>query len=158
MGAFLEEAKIATHSTKICSIVEGLKKSIINLQKKDTSYHFLEEPPKPKIPKPISREEGLHLFDMDELEVARQLTLPIFEDFSKIKTTELFGQPWAKSSLHHLCPNVLNMIDKFNRISRWIPTTVLREQNPKNRVKMLNKHVLIAQHLKDLANYHILQA
>ena len=115
--------------------------------------------------------------------------LQIFEDFSKIKTTELFGQPWAKSSLHHLCPNVLNMIDKFvtpvfellsfsilkrfNRISRWIPTTVLREQNPKNRVKMLNKHVLIAQvntpmlvrpldsflqHLKDLANYHILQA
>ena len=40
ISAFLEEAKIATHSTKICSIVEGLKKSIINLVRKFASRLF----------------------------------------------------------------------------------------------------------------------
>ena len=47
------------------------------------------------------------LFDLDEMEVARQLTLPLFELYSRIKPAELFNQAWNSPKLRHRSPNVV---------------------------------------------------
>lgn len=47
------------------------------------------------------------LFDIDETEAARQLTLPLFELYARIKPAELFNQAWNSAKLRHRSPNVV---------------------------------------------------
>ena len=47
---------------------------------------------------------GLEFNDIDELELARQLTLISFDHYSRIERVELLSQAWAKRQ--HMAPNL----------------------------------------------------
>jgi hypothetical protein len=77
------------------------------------------------------------IHDIDELELARQLTLVDFEIFRRIKVppprdgavpcaaltfpavcqpSELLNQAWSKPHLRHRAPNVTLLTDRFNKV------------------------------------------
>ncbi len=68
-------------------------------------YHFHTPPPAVLPLRQPSASIG-SILDVDELEAARQLTLPLFELYSKIRPVELFGQAWNNPKLKDRAPNV----------------------------------------------------
>lgn len=51
-------------------------------------------------------------------EVARQLTLIEFDIFRSIKAGECLAQNWAKKDKQTKAPNILRMIQRFNKVSQ----------------------------------------
>eukprot|EP01098_Paradermamoeba_levis_P016727 TRINITY_DN9231_c0_g1_i1.p1 TRINITY_DN9231_c0_g1~~TRINITY_DN9231_c0_g1_i1.p1 ORF type:complete len:652 (-),score=199.83 TRINITY_DN9231_c0_g1_i1:128-2083(-) len=119
---------------------------------------FSADPPEPKVPVRTIFSSNLTLFDVDEEEIARQLTLVEFEIYSSIKASELLNQSWNKPKLKHRSPNVLQMIARFNDLSNWVTATILKEERLKSRARMWAKLIKIAEHCHNLNNFNSLMA
>ncbi|KAJ3450892.1 ras guanine nucleotide exchange factor i-related [Anaeramoeba flamelloides] len=119
------------------------------------SKSAIEIPPEPKVPKNIFN-KNLSLFDIDELEIARQITLIDFEIFSQIKPAELLNCAWSKPKLKHRAKNVLELIERFNEMSQWVATKIIQRERVRDRVKILTKFIMIANHLFKLNNFNSL--
>lgn len=118
---------------------------------------FNEDPPEPKVPKNIFS-LYLDLFDVDEEEIARQLTLIDFEIYSSIKMSELLNQSWNKPKLRHRSPNVIRMINRFNETNLWVATSILRQEKIRDRTRTMAKFIRIADYLKQLNNFNTTMA
>ncbi|KAJ6242312.1 ras guanine nucleotide exchange factor i-related [Anaeramoeba flamelloides] len=139
-------------------LMEILKKSIKNLRKGDNKEKSNNQtPPEPKVPKNIFR-KSLTLFDIDEEEIARQISLIDFEIFSKIRPAELLNCAWSKDKLKHRAKNVLKMTNRFNAMSEWAATLIIQPERVRQRVKVLKKFINIAQHLYQLNNFNSLMS
>ncbi|KAJ3450658.1 ras guanine nucleotide exchange factor i-related [Anaeramoeba flamelloides] len=114
-----------------------------------------EPPPEPKVPKNIFS-KNLKLFDIDEIEIARQITLIDFEIFSQIKPAELLNCAWSKDKLKHRAKNVLHFILRFNQLSNWFSKLILDHEKVKVRAKVLTKVINIAERLYQLNNFNSL--
>lgn len=88
---------------------------------------------------------NLDFYDIDDEELARQLTLIEFEIFVNIKPSELLNQSWNKPKLRHRAPNVTALIERFNRVSVWCATMIVSEIRLKNRVRAVNKFLRITK-------------
>ncbi|KAM9975029.1 hypothetical protein ACTFIW_008503 [Dictyostelium discoideum] len=102
----------------------------------------------------LSSSKNLEFNDIDEFEIAKQLTLIEFENFRRIKPIDLL----TCVDLKHKTPHITNIMERFNNISTWVSTTIVRGENLKNRVKIMNKFIKIAEHLKNLNNFNSLTA
>ena len=87
----------------------------------------------------------ISVVNLNPIELARQLTLISFNFFRKIKFSELFGQPWSKQSLHHRCPNLMNNISFFNKITVWVMKSILSSTNINERSEVYLRFIQIAQ-------------
>eukprot|EP00485_Elphidium_margaritaceum_P004083 CAMPEP_0202689252 /NCGR_PEP_ID=MMETSP1385-20130828/4554_1 /ASSEMBLY_ACC=CAM_ASM_000861 /TAXON_ID=933848 /ORGANISM="Elphidium margaritaceum" /LENGTH=654 /DNA_ID=CAMNT_0049344363 /DNA_START=23 /DNA_END=1987 /DNA_ORIENTATION=- len=85
--------------------------------------------------------------------IAQQITLMDFNCFKAIAQRELCGQAWKKKDREERAPNVMAMINQFNRVSRWVQCVVLQQRNRKKRAKCMEKLIRIAMHLKKLRNF-----
>eukprot|EP01133_Synstelium_polycarpum_P008966 gene8966-10516_t len=94
----------------------------------------------------------------DELFVAQQLTLREFDTFKRIQPVEFLNQAWNKPKLQYKAPNLLKMIDRFNKVSIAVSTAILSQPKLKARVKLIGRLIKITQHLRDLNNFHLLTA
>eukprot|EP00026_Physarum_polycephalum_P002714 Phypoly_transcript_02722.p1 GENE.Phypoly_transcript_02722~~Phypoly_transcript_02722.p1 ORF type:complete len:821 (+),score=152.14 Phypoly_transcript_02722:35-2497(+) len=110
-------------------------------------------PPDPKIPKNIFS-LYLDLFDVDEEEIARQMTLIDFEIYESIKMSELLNQSWNKAKLRHRSPNVIRMINRFNDVSHWVVTSILRVEKIRDRARTMAKLVRVGDFLFKLNNFN----
>lgn len=99
----------------------------------------------------FSRRPIASMHDMDETEIARQLTLIVFSAFSHIKMTELYKSNWTS-------PNVSFLIDFFNKISAWVATSIVLDPKLSSRAKLMEKHILVAKKLKEMNSFHMLTA
>jgi len=107
----------------------------------------------------------ISIFDYDEEEIARQLTIREFTLYREIKSPELlnqvrrtsesvssftkalnflFTQAWNKEKLHPKAFNVLQMIKKFNEASMWVVSLILEPTKVKHRAKRWEALVKIA--------------
>jgi hypothetical protein len=102
--------------------------------------------------------DSISLFDMEELEVAKQLTLRTWEIYSKFQPLEFFKTAWSKPSTWHLSPNLLAAINFFNHVSLWVGTMIVTTEKVRERAKLMNRCVKIAQHLREMNNYQLLMA
>jgi hypothetical protein len=119
---------------------------------------FQEDPPEPKVPKSIFT-LSLDLFDVDDEEIARQITLMDFEIYSSIKLSELLNQSWNKPKLRHRSPNVIRMINRFNEMSQWVASSILRQEKIRDRTRIMAKFIRIADYLlKPLNNFNTTMA
>ena len=100
----------------------------------------------------------MSILDIDELEAARQLTLPLFDMYSKIRPVELFGQAWNNVKTKDRSPHVCQVIDYFNRVAQWTACLILSESALNNRVKLMRSVITLAQRLRELNNYHLMTA
>lgn len=70
---------------------------------------------------------------------ACQNTLKDYQIFIKIKLEDLY---YGK---HQSSPNVKALIDRFNSLSSFVATTILRSTDRKQRSSILSKHIQIIE-------------
>ncbi|KAJ6249910.1 ras guanine nucleotide exchange factor i-related [Anaeramoeba flamelloides] len=126
-------------------------------QKNKKGHIFYDPPPEPKLPKTIFSPK-LNLFDVDPEEIARQITLIEYNIYEKIKPSELLKLAWSSPKLRHRSPNVIQMIHRFNLISGWVATAILKGERVKERGKSLRWFINIASHCRKLNNFNGLMA
>lgn len=125
----------------------------------DTKYTFgNEEIPKPILPQlkgeSLSSVPKLSLLDFHSEELARQLTLIEFNLYKNMKPWEFFNQAWSKSSKEIDSPNVLKMIKRFNVVSLWVSTEIVKTENLKDRIGVLCKFLELADKCRSLNNFN----
>lgn len=113
--------------------------------------------PDPKVPNNIFS-PNLKLSDVDEEEIARQLTLIEFPIFARIQPSELLNQAWSQKHLKHRAPYVTAMITRFNVVSNWVAHSILKMEKLRDRVRMYTRFIKIAEHLRNLNNFQTFQA
>jgi hypothetical protein len=98
--------------------------------------------------------------EWNEKEVAKQLTMWTHELFKKIKPSECFGKGWSKGEeyANEKAPNVWQMIQRFNQVSTWVATEIVKQDALKQRVKIVKKLLQIAQHCRELNNFETAMA
>ncbi|GAM22778.1 hypothetical protein SAMD00019534_059530 [Acytostelium subglobosum LB1] len=136
----------------------ALMKSLTKVEKQPASkLKFNDKTPEPIVPRNIFS-QNLSIYDIDEEEIARQMTLIEFEIYKRIKPPELLNQSWNKVKLKHRAPNVLKMIDRFNNVSMWVATMIIETPKVKARARMMTRFIKIADHLRLMNNFNSLMA
>lgn len=87
-------------------------------------------------------------------ELARQLTLYDSELFRRIVASELLNKNWTSSKSSVTAPNVLALIERFNEVSFWVATSILNENRPGKRRKVVEQMLLLATEFQTLNNFH----
>jgi hypothetical protein len=150
------------------SQVKQLRNSVNKLLKKknsideDKSYVFGVNPPEPKVPRNIFS-PCLNLTHIDEIEIARQLTLIEFNIFCQIVPTELLNKAWNDPDQKHKAPHIIEMLKRFDDVVNWVVTTINTSVDNTNKKintksRMIEKYIKIAENLKTLKNYQTLFA
>mmetsp|Transcript_68 Transcript_68/g.79 ORF Transcript_68/g.79 Transcript_68/m.79 type:complete len:516 (-) Transcript_68:40-1587(-) len=103
---------------------------------------------------PKSLDGPLNILDLDPLEVARQLTLIEYEMYNKIQPKECLDQCWNKDGKETRAPHIVELIDRFNKRSRWVVTCVVTEEDTATRSKLITHFVAISKCCKELNNYN----
>eukprot|EP00013_Stygamoeba_regulata_P020832 CAMPEP_0177646488 /NCGR_PEP_ID=MMETSP0447-20121125/9799_1 /TAXON_ID=0 /ORGANISM="Stygamoeba regulata, Strain BSH-02190019" /LENGTH=664 /DNA_ID=CAMNT_0019149021 /DNA_START=429 /DNA_END=2423 /DNA_ORIENTATION=- len=96
----------------------------------------------------------LTFMDISPVELARQITLLDFAQFSKIRPQELYRCSWTKANKHAASPNVMALTERFNKTTFWVATEILTTVNPKSRVEALKNFIQIGEQFLALRNYH----
>jgi len=82
----------------------------------------------------------MDILNLDSKEVARQLTLLDWDIFEKLKPSEFLNKAWSHPILKKLkAENVLNMIHRFNDLSKWTIFSILNYPVLKKKSKRICK-------------------
>jgi len=111
---------------------------------------FTNPPPKPIVP----TKANPGLLDLHPVELARQLTLNEIEIFRKIRPNECLGLAWSKKDGDTKAPNVKMMIERFNMVSGWVASEVLKPSEQKARVEAITHFIQVANECKKLNNFN----
>eukprot|EP00003_Mantamonas_plastica_P006182 TRINITY_DN1500_c2_g1_i7.p1 TRINITY_DN1500_c2_g1~~TRINITY_DN1500_c2_g1_i7.p1 ORF type:complete len:257 (+),score=102.48 TRINITY_DN1500_c2_g1_i7:166-936(+) len=111
----------------------------------------MEVAPEPKVPKNIFS-PSLALADIDEEEVARQLTILEFKYFERVETSEFLNESWENARLKHRAPNLIFILEYGRNFTNWIALQILESmKGSKGKAKLYSKFLKIADLL--LENY-----
>eukprot|EP01137_Pigoraptor_chileana_P018610 Opistho-2@78357 len=125
---------------------------------KQKKFVFDSKAPQPILPPENMRSpERVSFLDIDPLEIARQLTLIEFGLFASIQPKECLDLAWTKSN-RELAPGILGMIERSNKVSNWVATEVLKDESLKNRIKIVQHIVNIADKCRSLNNFNCVMA
>ncbi|EFC35485.1 rasGEF domain-containing protein [Naegleria gruberi] len=108
----------------------------------------------PKVPMQKIFCETLSLDDIDEEEIARQLTLYEYDLFVAIGLEELMSFGWKRLKFKHRCPNINKLLIHFENVTKWISFSICKPKS-KNPIK---RCISICEHLKKLNNFNTLKA
>ena len=138
--------------------VQAVRNAMLRWARGDTRlYQIREAPPAPILPS-LSKQRGYRLRDFDPVELARQITLPLFHVYSRIEARELFSQPWSSPKHQHKCPHVMQMITMYNELATRVATSIVLKATPKQRAKVMGLWLDVCVALQGLQNYHSLSA
>eukprot|EP01104_Vermistella_antarctica_P020370 TRINITY_DN8699_c0_g1_i1.p1 TRINITY_DN8699_c0_g1~~TRINITY_DN8699_c0_g1_i1.p1 ORF type:complete len:1154 (-),score=234.84 TRINITY_DN8699_c0_g1_i1:170-3631(-) len=156
ISQMIDKALVDSEGSRISQVVTGVKTALVRMKNGGNEYIYSGTAPAPKMPKHLTAITPI--LDIDSLEVARQLTKGMVEPYSKLKMTEFFHQCWSKESTQHQCPNLMTLINHFNQTASFVPSLILAQRTLKERVKHMVMLINVAQHLKELNNFHTLTA
>ncbi len=109
----------------------------------EAETQFNSDPPRPLCT--VDNTAGLELGEVETLELARQITLMEFTLYRSIRPWECLGQAWTKkASRDEKAPNIMAMIHRFNQVSRWVSTEILKHESLKKRTAVLERFIQIA--------------
>ena len=92
---------------------------------------------------------------LNPIEVARQLTLVDYEIFSSIRATECLKKAWTKKDRRDAeAPHIWRMIQRFEHLTEWIATQIVRQRSMEDRVLVYEWAVELAAELHTLDNFH----
>ncbi|EGC38782.1 hypothetical protein DICPUDRAFT_96796 [Dictyostelium purpureum] len=118
-------------------------------------------PPEPKVPKNIFSPQ-LTLLHIDELEIARQMTLVESKLFGNIPPPEFMVRVVGYGEFQYnmaTSPNLMTFLNRATDVSRWVVHTVLQEsRDKKNKMKMLDKFIKTTECLRQLCNFQTLHS
>ena len=142
----------AVNTIKPSYPVGGTLESIMNRQV-NGEFAKAKEPVFAKQPKAFfPKNNNFTLLDLNPLEVARQMTLIETKLFRNIAPNECNGLAWSKKDAKERSPNILKMINRFNQVSDWVVTEIVKPDNPKQRTETLSMFIEIAARCESLNN------
>ncbi len=89
--------------------------------------------------------------------IAEQMTMSEHEIFRAITPSECFNQNWMKKSAG-LSPNIIELITRFNKLSRWVAYEVCVLPDPRDRRVMLEKLIAVAQSCREVRAFGMVMA
>ena len=95
-----------------------------------------------------------YIFDYSDEEIARNLTLISYKMMSAIDINELWNNNFSKKEKYTKAPNVMKLIDRFDKLIRFIIEDICSYETNKTRAKLITKWANIAKRCKDLHNYN----
>ena len=121
----------------------------------------LLSPPAPLVPRAPPPGRELKLSDINPLELARQLTIEDFDQYSLLPVDEMMKRAVdAKRNLHlsaeskdPFFPNVSTIIGHSNVVSSWAVRTILSSRDPKQRANIVKYFIQTAWEARQLNNF-----
>ena len=101
---------------------------------------------------PENKSETFDIFSWDPIEIARQITLFTQYLYRNIGCQELLLGGWTKSDKMEKSPNVSQLIIRFNKISKWIMEEILSYDSSKDRAKVIQIFITVAEELRKMHN------
>ena len=95
-----------------------------------------------------------YIFDFSDEEIARNLTLISYKIMSSIDVNELWSCNFSKDDKLSKAPNVMKLIERFDKLMLFIIEDICSYETSKARVKIITKWANIAKKCKDLHNYN----
>ena len=95
-----------------------------------------------------------YIFDFSDEEIARTLTLISYKMLSNIDINELWNNNFNKEDKYSKAPNVMKLIDRFDKLMLFIIEDICSYETNKARAKIITKWANIAKKCKDLHNYN----
>ena len=92
------------------------------------------------------------IFCWDPVEIARQITIFTQYLYRNIGCQELVSAGWTKSDKMEKAPNISKLIVRFNNISRWIMEEILSYDSSKDRAKVIEIFISVADELRNMHN------
>jgi len=108
--------------------------------------------PKPILPK-VAIASELKFLDINPLEAARQLTLLESLSLSRVSPAEYSNKAWCSAGCATKSPNVLEIITRFNQLSYWIASEIVKQADLSLRVKTLSRFIKLGEMLRTLNNF-----
>lgn len=134
-----------------------LKQKVEGIQR-EMKIQFNKPPPQPILPpgfNPNAPRASVKLMEIDPQEMARQLTLIEYSLYRAIKPQECLGQAWnKKTSRDDKAKNIMLMIQRFNQVSHWVTTEIVKASNIRERAAILARFIDIAHYCEKLNNYN----
>lgn len=121
------------------------------------SVEVISDPPLPRVTMSVFSSK-LEPLDLNEIELARQLTIMEHELYKKIEPSELLNQAWSREKLRHRAPHIIESQNRFNIVSNWVAWQILSPTSLRQRRNNLTKIVSICRHLYELNNFNTLWA
>jgi hypothetical protein len=104
---------------------------------KEITHIFTGDPPAPIIPNNITNNNKMLIETYSPKELARQLTLIEYRLFAAINPSECVSQHWMSKKKEQLAPNILKMISRFNEVSNWVASEIVKCVELSQRTKIL---------------------
>mmetsp|Transcript_20105 Transcript_20105/g.28152 ORF Transcript_20105/g.28152 Transcript_20105/m.28152 type:complete len:698 (+) Transcript_20105:164-2257(+) len=108
--------------------------------------------------KKIKTVEDIEFIDIEPSEFSKHITVGDWKVFSKIKSSELMHKAWSQQDKEKSAPNLIKLIERFNRLANWVASEIMLTPNPKQRVIVIERFITVMKDLIELRNYHSLWA
>jgi len=95
-----------------------------------------------------------YIFDFSDEEIAKNLTLISYKMMSTIDINELWNNNFNKKDKYLKAPNVMKIIDRFDKLMLFIIEDISSYETNKASAKLITKWVNIAKRCKELHNYN----
>lgn len=110
--------------------------------------------PDPILPRGKGQKDYFDIFDWDDIEICKQLTLFTHFLFQRIKFKEIINSQWTKIDKKTTATNVYSLIERFNKISLWACEEILSYDRSTMRKLVLDKFINIAHTLYKMNNFN----
>lgn len=82
------------------------------------------------------------------------MTLIEYEYFRKIETKECLNQSWNGKNKKDRAPNIVALIDRFNKLSRWVIMSIVKEEELERRAQLIQKFTSTAIECRKISNFN----
>ena len=114
------------------------KKKILTRMKTDTSFTY----------------RYFYIFNHEVMEIAEYLTCISYQMMRNINQNELLNKNFTSKEKLIKAPNVMKLIDRFNKLILFIIEDIFSYDDKKTRSQVLVKWIEVAIKLKDIHNYN----
>jgi len=98
----------------------------------------------------------LALCEMPLIELGEQLTLIELKMFKAIREREFLNLNWKKADHKRNARHIVKMVERFNKVSYWVATRIVRETDLKKRTSLLKRFIILADKSAELNNFNTL--
>ena len=123
-----------------------------------TSFFTQKKPEKIEIIRDYLSKGYFCVIDWKKEEIGDKLMSVSKKLISKIKPRELYKGVFLKKNKEITSPNVVECINEFNKLTTFVMEDILSYNSPKDRAKIYDKWVSIAEYCKNIKDYNDLIA
>jgi len=141
------------HASQLKAIIFN-KTDKITIEAERMKKYFANLPPVSKVDLKNLFSPYLNIFDCDDEELSRQMTLLDFNLFRSLSIQDISTMDWQKPNARQnpRMNGILTLIDRSNRFSEWVASSILKEEGLKKRANLVERFIKIAQILKNFNN------